>query len=113
MDFKKISEFQVGEDIQGYYLVKSAHLKMTANNKRYLDLNLMDSSGDINAKLWDVEEIITTIIKPSKVMKFMGKVTSWQNVKQLTVNKYRPINDTDEIKIEDFKVDSKPKIWMP
>lgn len=102
MDTKRIREIQVGEDIQGYYLLKEVHLKVANNQKKYIDLVLMDETGEVSAKLWEVEEPALLLFKEGKILKIMGKVTQWQTQKQVTVQKYRPLNESDSVKIEDF-----------
>lgn len=100
--FKQISEFEVGEDIQGYYLVKMSAIKQTAAGKKYLDTTLMDATGEINAKVWEGEDVLLTIFKEGDIVKISAKCNSWQSQKQLSVNKYRPINPSDNIRIESF-----------
>lgn len=102
METKRIIEFQVGEEIQGYYLLKEVQLKVANNQKKYIDMVLMDDSGELNAKLWDAEEPTLLVFKEGKILKVQGKVTQWQHFKQLTVQKYRPLNEGDGVKIEDF-----------
>lgn len=100
--FKKINQFIVGEEIQGYYLVKSAQIKTTAAGKKYLDATLIDDTADINAKIWDGDDVLLTIFKEGEIVKVTGKVNAWQGQKQLSINKYRPINANDEVDIENF-----------
>lgn len=102
METKRIVDFQVGEEIQGYYLLKEVHLKVANNQKKYIDLVIMDESGEMSAKLWEVEEPALMLFKEGKILKILGKVTQWQNQKQLTVQKYRPLNEGDSAKIENF-----------
>ncbi len=106
--FKKISEFTVGQDIQGFYLVKQANLRTTVAGKRYLDATLVDTTGEINAKYWDAEEVAFDIIQEGKIVKISAKVNEWQNQRQLSIKKYRPVSANDEVKIENF-VPSAPK----
>lgn len=112
MEFKKIEAFEVGEEIQGYYLVKQAAIKTTAAGKKYLDTNLIDHTGEINCKVWDAEEALLMLFKDGEIIKVSGKVTSWQNQKQLTIHKYRPVNDADGLEVASFVPTSpiKPEI---
>ncbi|MCK8061375.1 MULTISPECIES: 3'-5' exoribonuclease YhaM family protein [unclassified Fusibacter] len=100
--FKTIEQFEVGEEIQGYYLVKQSAIKNTAAGKKYMDATLMDASGEINAKIWDGEPVLLTIFKEGEIIKVSAKVNSWQGQKQLSVHKYRPINPSDDLDVEKF-----------
>lgn len=100
--FKTIDQFEVGEDIQGYFLVKVAVVKQTAAGKKYLDTTLMDATGEINAKVWDAEEALLTIFKEGEIVKITAKCNSWQSQRQLSVQKYRPINAADNMSVESF-----------
>ncbi len=51
MQNKKIIEFQAGEKIEGFFLVKDVAVRIANNNKKYLDFTLSDNTGEINAKL--------------------------------------------------------------
>ncbi len=100
--FKTIEQLEAREEIQGYYLVKMAQIKTTAAGKKYLDATLIDATGSINAKVWDGDEVLLSIFKEGEIVKVSAQVKLWQNNKQLSINKYRPINANDEVDIENF-----------
>lgn len=99
---KKIMDFEVGENIQGYYMVKRSELKLSANNKSYMDIDLLDATGEINCKIWDANEALLELFQVSEILQITGAVSSWKNKKQLKITKYRPINDKDNIEMNDF-----------
>ena len=101
---KKINEFQVNEHIIGFYLVKQAEVKVGSNNKKYMDLILSDKTGEINGKLWDVSEAHQEQIKAQALVKVKALVTSWQGSNQLKIEIIRPVEERDEVNIEDFVV---------
>ena len=41
METKQIIEFQVGEEIQGYYLLKEVHLKVANNQKKFIESKIL------------------------------------------------------------------------
>ena len=56
-----------GPSVEGFCLVKSAEVKKTAKGLNYLDMILTDSSGEINAKLWDYKAVsYTHLTLPTK-----------------------------------------------
>ena len=53
-----IKDFQKDNNIIGFFAVKEITEKETKDLKKYLDLTLVDASGQINAKVWDIAETI-------------------------------------------------------
>lgn len=102
MEFKKISELQTGEKIDGFFLIKSVELKTSANNKKYFDFNLCDSTGEINAKLWEYEEGEENKYASSMLLKVRGTVSTWNNSLQLKLEKLREVQPADNVNIADF-----------
>lgn len=99
---KWINEFSVGDDIQGFYLIKSMNLKTSSNNKKYLDLTVTDKTGEINGKVWDIDDTMINLYKAGNIVKIRGTVTSWQNALQFKIVKIRPVEDEDQVKLEDM-----------
>lgn len=102
MEFKKINEIEAGEKIDGFFLIKSIELKTSANNKRYLDLNLCDNTGEMNAKLWEYEEGDEKKYTSGSLIKVRGSVSIWNSTLQLKIEKIREANSSDEVNVEDF-----------
>ena len=48
-----IAQMQRGMDVEGFYLLKAAFAKVTASGKPFLSAVLADTSGTIEAKIWD------------------------------------------------------------
>ena len=49
----KIADFQIGDVIEGFYILKDASAKTTANGRPYLQCQISDCSGFISAYYWD------------------------------------------------------------
>lgn len=99
---KKIIEFEVGEEIQGFYIIKALNVKTSNNNKKYLDFTFADKTGEVNAKLWDAKDGYEELYKTGVMVKIRGNVTSWQNMIQLKVTKIRLVSNEDNISITDY-----------
>lgn len=99
---KSIVELKAGEKAEGFYLVKSFEVKKTTNGKQYIDVNLVDKTGEINAKIWEYAEDREAIFKTNPIVKVRGEVLDWNGSKQLKVNKIRAANSTDDIKISEL-----------
>jgi len=101
----RISELKPDTEIQDFFMVKSIAVKIGANKKQYLDLQLGDSTGEISAKKWDVaDEELPALneIKPQDIVKVKGNVTEWNGLKQLRVGRIRKSVKEDVIEFSDF-----------
>lgn len=80
MENKKIGEFNKGDRIENFFLVKNVECKITNNSttNKYLDLMLIDSTGEINAKLWECNETIEASIKDNMLVKVRAVVNEYR-----------------------------------
>lgn len=100
---KKIGEFEQGERVEGFYLIKSIICKVANNsNKKYLDIILSDKTGEISAKVWEVNDQNENVYKANDIVMVRGTVTNWQGTLQLKVEKMRKSDESDDIIIDDY-----------
>ena len=104
MEMKKISEIKKGDRIEGFYVIKSVDSKVTnnSNTNKYMDFNLGDATGDINAKLWDYSEELENTLKQNTLVKVKGSVNEWRGKLQLKIETIRVAEEEDEVKISDY-----------
>ncbi|MFR1710084.1 MAG: 3'-5' exoribonuclease YhaM family protein [Clostridium sp.] len=104
MENKKIGEFNKGDRIENFFLVKNVECKITNNSttNKYLDLMLIDSTGEINAKLWECNETIEASIKDNMLVKVRAVVNEYRGKLQLKIEKIRPSTEEDNINIDEF-----------
>ena len=50
---KRIADMRSGDEVEGFYILKGAFPKTTAAGKPFLSASLSDTSGVIDAKVWD------------------------------------------------------------
>ena len=53
MNQAKVCELVKDQRFEGFLLVRSSDQRTGGNGAKYLDLNLADRTGEINAKVWD------------------------------------------------------------
>lgn len=99
---KTVSELKPGEKTDGFYLIKNFGVKKTTNGKQYIDLNLVDKTGEINAKLWDYTKEAEKLIIENPIVKVRGEVLEWNGLKQLKINKIREKSSEDKIEIAEL-----------
>jgi len=94
MEQASVASFQKDDKFEGYLIVRTADMRASSNGSRYLDMNLGDRTGEINAKVWDGT---VTAPKSGSVIKVRALVTEYNGRLQLRVNKFRDADDNDEI----------------
>lgn len=102
MELIKINELQAGIRIESFYIIKAASVRVSSNNKKYLDLTLGDKTGEISAKLWDASDADENSYKENILVKVRASVVEWQNNLQLKIDRIRLSTDEDNIDISDF-----------
>lgn len=96
---KKIQELRAGDKIDVFVLVKNYDIKKTTAGKLYVDLNLVDKSGEINAKIWENPKDAELILNNNSIVKVRGEVIEWNSLLQLKVFKIRSLNENENIEI--------------
>lgn len=99
---KKITELKAGEKIDAFYLIKSSDVKKTTAGKQYIDINLVDRSGEINAKIWEYSKETDNLVSENSIVKVRGEVLEWNGTKQLKINKIRAKLPTETLKISEL-----------
>ncbi|HVJ49229.1 3'-5' exoribonuclease YhaM family protein [Desulfitobacterium sp.] len=92
-----IKDLQKEQMVVGFFAVKEIIEKETRETKKkYLDLTLLDASGQINAKVWDIAEVVKG--EPPQlgdIVKAEANVQEYRGNLQLKINKLRKITETD------------------
>ncbi|MCJ8011692.1 HD domain-containing protein [Paenibacillus sp. KQZ6P-2] len=99
-----IQSFTEGQEVTGYYLLKSVMVKQTNStpSKDYLDIILSDTSGEISAKFWDASSVDKEAFFAPMLVKVRGVVQLYRERLQFKINKIRPATDEDGFHITDF-----------
>lgn len=95
----RVSDMIKNVGFEGFLLVKTAQQKTSMNGSKYLDMTLTDTSGEINAKKWDAQELPP---KVGEVIKVRGMVQEYNNRLQLRVDKMRLSEQTDEVDMNEL-----------
>jgi len=94
MDQSAVATFAKDQKFEGFLLVRTAEQRASSNGSRYLDMNLCDRTGEINAKLWDGAYAPP---KAGSVVKVRALVTEYNGRLQLRINKLRDAEDADHV----------------
>lgn len=111
---KKIAEYEVGEQVDIFLLIKTATKGIASNGKPFLTVILQDPSGDIEAKLWDVSPEVEKQYVAETIVKVAGDILNYKGRIQLRVKQIRVANENEVTDISDFveKAPVKKKIWL-
>lgn len=81
-----VAELEPKADIEGAFLVKFLSVQTDKRGKEYLNLILMDRSGEVEARIWEDASAIASRIQAKDIVRVSGRVNLYQGRKQLLVN---------------------------
>ena len=87
---------------EGFCIIKSVDQKVNVKGVPYLDLILSDSSGEINAKLWDYKEEVHGKYDSGSFVKVRGTLSQYNGMDQFRIDRIREVSDEDGIDISQF-----------
>jgi len=99
---KNVRDFEVKDDILGFYMIKSSELKVSMAGAKYLSINVGDATGEINAKLWDVTDDVAARFTPGIIVRVMGTIIDYQGIMQMKLEKIRLSRPEDNVVPADF-----------
>ncbi len=95
MEFNKwVADLEVGDEIEGFYILKTAQIKTSNNGKPFLAASVADRSGVIDAKCWDYAGPLG-VQDEGTVIKLRGGVTEYRGALQLILTRLRPVQEDD------------------
>ncbi len=93
---KKIADMRSGDAVEGFYILKGAYPKTTAAGKPFLSASLSDTSGVIEAKVWDYSGPIGSGDE-GKVIKLRGTVSEYRGSPQIVIDRIRLRAENDPV----------------
>ncbi len=96
-----ISDITDGQTINDIFLVKSMNKAETKAGKPYLNLSLMDKSGDIVGRVWDQAEKWQKECPQGAVVQISGQCQSFRNTLQLNISQVLR-QDESQLTMADF-----------
>ncbi len=96
-----ISDLEENMNFESSFLVAQKSLLTSKTNRPYLSLKLADSSGEIEARVWDNAEEIATLFDKKDFIHAVGRAVVYQDKMQVSLVKIKKLNP-NEINISDF-----------
>ncbi|MEA3286871.1 MAG: HD domain-containing protein [Candidatus Marinimicrobia bacterium] len=81
----QIKNFKKNTHIQGFFLVREKHLRSTRTNHPYLQLQLQDNSGSIEAKVWEDVPAFEKSFDEGDAVVVKGRVSEYAQRLQLEI----------------------------
>ncbi len=100
-----VSEIKDRDPVNAVFLVKDKILAMAKNGKPYMNLRLMDKSGDIEAKVWDNTELLDKQFDKNDFVKVRGKASVYMNKMQVVIAEIGKVPE-EQVVLADFLPES-------
>ncbi len=96
-----ISDLQGKEEIESVFLVKIFNTMEDKSGKKYFNIVLSDSTGDLESRLWQYSAEVENSISKNSFVRVKGKLNFYQGRKQFIVTHIEKI-ETSEVNLDDF-----------
>ncbi|WPU64884.1 3'-5' exoribonuclease YhaM family protein [Peredibacter starrii] len=96
-----ISDLQGKEEIESVFLVKIFNVMEGKDGKKYFNIILTDSTGEMEARLWHYSAEIEKNISKGTFVKVRGKVNFYQGRKQFIIAHIEKVEQND-VSLDDF-----------
>jgi 3'-5' exoribonuclease len=90
-----------GDSVEEIYLVTDKQLRANRNGNLFLQLELRDRTGNINARLWNAGEPLFRSFDPGDFVLTRGKIQLFQGALQMILNHVERV-EAEKIDLADF-----------
>ncbi|MDO4265669.1 MAG: HD domain-containing protein [Eubacteriales bacterium] len=104
---KYIETLRDGMHIKEVYLCKTKTIAVTKNGKEYGNVVLQDKTGQIESKIWDLNNPGIGEFEPMDYVAVEGNVTVFNNANQLNINRVRRASEGEYSPMDYFPVSSR------
>jgi 3'-5' exoribonuclease len=101
MSRRFVQQLKDGESIEEVYLVKDKQLRANRNGNLYLQLDLSDRTGAINARLWNAGEHLFRSFDVGDFLLIRGKVQLFQGSLQIILSHVERV-EPEKVELGDF-----------
>ena len=93
------------DSVNAIFLVKDKIMAMAKNGKPYMNLRLMDKSGEIEAKVWDNTEVLDKQFDKDDFVTVRGKASVYMNKMQVVIAEISKVPE-EQVVLADFLPES-------
>lgn len=109
MSRRFVEVFADGDNVDEVFLIADKHLRVNRNGAPYLLLDLLDRTGTISGRMWNVSDDQHTSFEAGDYLLIHGKVQLFQGSLQLIVNNFEKV-DPAQVDPADFLPTTKHNI---
>ncbi|MTD31632.1 3'-5' exoribonuclease YhaM [Planomicrobium sp. YIM 101495] len=99
---KGITQYEVGETVDVFLLIKQSAKGVTTTGNPFMSLVLQDKSGDIEAKLWDTKDEHEKLYAAETIVRVGGEIHNYRGKNQLRIKSIRPARPEENQTIADL-----------
>src|SRR5262245_26638269 len=96
-----VDQLNDGDAVDEVYLVTDKQLRANRNGNVYLQLDLRDRSGAINARLWNVAEPLARSFEAGDFLRARGKVQLFQGALQVILSGLERV-ESQKVELTEF-----------
>ena len=96
-----VCDIKERDQVEAVFLVKEKITAMAKNGKPYLNLRLMDKSGDVDAKVWDNVDAVSSSFERDDFVFVRGKASVYLGKMQVIITELRRVPE-EEVTLSDF-----------
>jgi 3'-5' exoribonuclease len=90
-----IRTWENGDVVQGFALLTKKEQRQDRNGKSFLDMEIVDASGAMVAKVWADSPALNALFEPHQFIAFRGSVKNYRDQLQLSIDDCREATDDD------------------
>src|SRR5436190_11139721 len=100
MSRRFVQELADGEAVEDVFLVSDKQLRANRNGNLYIQVDLRDRTGVINARLWNAGEAQFRAFDPGDFVRARGKVQLFQGASQVILSGLEKVSP-DQVDLTD------------
>ncbi len=94
---KLLRELEKGEKFVGFVAVRAINIRQRRDGEPFLVVDFSDKSGRLSGKLWDQVDEWQDTLEVGQIVKLAGAITTYQDQKEITVERLRPVTKDDPV----------------
>lgn len=102
MAAKQLKDFQEGDDLALFVLIKDVQVKTTKKGDQYLAMTFGDQSGELSGNLWDATDQQVQDLQAGRVVFLVGQRSSYQGRPQVNISDVRLATEDEPHEPTDF-----------
>jgi 3'-5' exoribonuclease len=111
MSRRFVQQLADGESVEEVFLVSDKQLRANRNGNTYVQVDLRDRTGVINARLWNAGEPLFRSFDPGDFVRARGKVQLFQGALQIILSNLEKV-EPNQVELTDFLPHSEQDIGV-